>query len=97
MNTKRKKEVMAKIFRVGSKVCGSSLMAVVDKNFPLGWGNGFSLKTPEGETLSILNMSCEDFEEICKRKKLYNVEVLVDDDRCYIIDSRIPRDWFLKE
>jgi hypothetical protein len=88
---------MAEIFKVGSKVIGHSLMYIEKDESPYREGNGFSLQSPYGKELFIQNISYEDFEEICRRKNLYNVEVLVDGDRCYVIDSRIPRDWFRKE
>jgi len=85
-----------KIQRVGTKIYGQTLMAVVGNDFPHNFGNYFSLRMQNGSHATVQNISAEDFEEICKLKNLITVEVLhfVDTDYCYVIDSRIPRSWF---
>jgi len=71
-------------------------MGVVATEYPIRSGNRFTLTMHDGNNARVQNMSAEDFTEICKRKKLYSVEVLyIPDERiCYVIDGVIPRDWF---
>lgn len=86
--------------RVGTKVCGSTTDLLVlsssKEEYPLfGWGNRFSLKMVDGNSANVLNMFLENFEEICERKQLTTIEVLYlpEHRSCFVVDSRVPRDW----
>ena len=51
---------------------------------PGGWG--------------LVNMHAENYTEIIRRRHLKTLEFgLVADHRCFVVDSRVPREWFLAE
>lgn len=83
------------IRRVAVQVGAQTLMAVLGDS-PIRDGNKFTLKMYDGKWAWVQNISAEDFEEICKREKLYSVVALYlpEHNACFIIDDRIPWDWY---
>ena len=87
---------MKSIIRSVAVKIGSCTAVPMLGDYPLRAGNFFTLKMYDGEWAWVQNISAEDFEEICKRKKLYSVSVLYlpEHKKCFIIDTRIPWDWY---
>lgn len=83
------------IRRVAVQVGTQTLMAVWGDH-PIRRGNRFTLKMYDGNWAWVQNISVEDFEEICKREKLYSVVALYlpEHNACFIIDDRIPWEWY---
>jgi len=47
---------------------------------------------------SLVNMHAENFGQIIKRRHFKTLEFgLLPDHRCLVVDSRVPREWFLAE
>ena len=52
---------------------------------------------PPGEW-RLANMHAENYHEIIKRRDFQTLEFgLMPDHRCFVVDSRVPREWFLTE
>ena len=83
------------IRRVAVQVGVQTLMSVWGEH-PIRRGNQFTLKMHDGKWAWVQNISVEDFQELCKRKKLYAVVVLYlpEHNKCFVIDDRIPCDWY---
>ena len=83
------------IRRVAAQIGQQELVGVLG-DYPLRRGNKFTLKMCDGKWAWVQNISAEDFEEICKREKLYSVFTLYlpEHNACFIIDDRIPWNWY---
>jgi hypothetical protein len=52
---------------------------------------------PEGEW-ALVNMHAENYAEIIKLRQFKTLEFgLMPDHRCFVVDSRVPQEWFLDE
>lgn len=88
--------------KLPSTVGWMSCVGFMNNNYPVQYGNYFTIEDGAGRHTRIINMWAENFREICKILSLEEVEVTVysaisDEDKEYrlglITDSRIPKDW----
>jgi hypothetical protein len=90
-----------------SALSGTSTLMLFLHTNPPPWPRGnylqLSSKTnqdsglPPGEW-KLANMHAENYHEIIKRRDFKTLEFgLMPDYRCFVVDSRVPREWFLAE
>lgn len=80
---------------VATKINCSTYMGSLGE-FPRPCGNYFTLKMHDDKYAWVQNITAENLEEICKRKNIHSIEILYlpKENKCFVIDDRIPRNWF---
>lgn len=85
--------------KIPAEVASVSCVGVLSENYPLSYGNYFSLYIP-CERIQVCNFNYENFKESVKRFLTDNqVEVTIFENLkgwkfCAITDERIPEDWY---
>jgi hypothetical protein len=77
-------------------VCETTLVGVLNTNFPLSHGNCFSMSAENGKHYRIANFVYENLNELFKRGLTVPVNLLVIGDYTALIyDERISNKWYL--
>ena len=78
--------------RVGSVTC----LGIIDKTFPIEYGNCFAVGIGQGKWYSIVNFKHENLEELLFRKVIsWPIKISpIDEHRAVIFDERIPDEWY---
>jgi hypothetical protein len=85
------------------RVSGGTLVGYIDskpdEEIPIGGGNCFSVLTTRLRNINILNIGEEDLEKVMRLRNIsFPLEMkILDKGYGIITDSRIPKNWFLKE
>lgn len=76
-------------------VTSNTLLGVSSKEYPLEWGNCFSVKTSDDGNYKIVNFIVENLEEVIRRGVNWPITIKVLSDNIAVInDIRIPHNWY---
>jgi hypothetical protein len=76
-----------------------SLVGVYSSEWPIKWGNYFSMSAEDGKSYQIVNFWYENLEQLLEHKEIeFPIPLLIlDDGYAMIHDPRIPDDWYVKD
>lgn len=82
-----------------SKIGGMTLVGVCSKDFPIDWGNCFSVIASDDRHYRILNFVWENLKNLIEQKGLtYPIEInVIRDGYAIITDERIGKEWYRNE
>ncbi len=75
---------------------GSCSLVGVHGEFPVSYGNYWSIYV-NGISYPTVNMWCENFEEYVKRFNITDLEVVIVNELCFIVDDNLPDEWFIEK
>jgi len=98
-NTNSNKTLNKYKFENATAVTCQTLVGVMSRDFPLQYGNCFSVSSDSTVRYKIVNFILENLQELLKQNVIsWPVKILPISNRAaVIVDERIPEEWYSKE